>query len=116
MNEKTEKKEKRPRATAIKYDAQRDNAPCIVGLGQGEVARNIIKTAQKNDVAIVENPSLCDMLGKMSIGDEIPEELYDVVAEILVFISRLDEDRSRRYLPDRAKESRIGKVWKGSKT
>ncbi|MEL7608355.1 MAG: EscU/YscU/HrcU family type III secretion system export apparatus switch protein [Bacillota bacterium] len=98
MNQKIDKKEKRPRAAAIQYDPQRDNAPCIVGLGEGEVARNMIKTAEEHDVAIVENPSLCDVLNKMSVGDEIPEELYDVVAEILVFISRLDDDRSQRYL------------------
>lgn len=113
MNKKTGEKDKNPRAAAIRYNPERNGAPRIVGIGQGEVARAMIQTAQDNNVAIVENPSLCDVLGSMNIGDEIPEELYDVVAEILVFISRMDDARSNHSPSDKARESRIGKIRKG---
>lgn len=83
------------KAAALKYDETKDNAPCIVGLGQGLIAENMVSAAKYNSIPIVENKGLADALNKFSIGDEIPEELYQAVAEVLVFISRLDYDKGR---------------------
>lgn len=84
-------------AAALKYNAQTDDAPTIVALGKGEIAGNIIKTAMENDVPVVEDKSLAQILGKLSVGDEIPEELYGVVAQVLVFIAGLDKSYSERF-------------------
>ena len=82
---------------ALKYDMGRDNAPLIVGLGEGYVAQKMLETAEENKIPVVEDDSLISVLNRFSVGDEIPEELYQVVAQILVFIGKLDGSASRRY-------------------
>lgn len=84
-------------AAALKYDAGTDEAPSIVGLGEGYVARKILETAQEKSIPIVEDQSLAGVLSKLSIGDEIPEELYRVIAQVLVFIARMDRQGADRY-------------------
>ena len=77
-------------ATALKYDIDKDNAPKIIGKGKGVVADNIIQSAKKNDIPIYEDENLARQLQVLEIGQEIPSELYEAVAEILIFISRID--------------------------
>ena len=92
-----EKQKPNRQAAALKYDMGRDNAPLIVGLGEGYVAQKILETAEENKIPVVEDDSLISVLNRFSVGDEIPEELYQVVAQILVFIGKLDGSASRRY-------------------
>ena len=54
------------------------------------MADRIIRTAKENNVPVFENSGLVDTLLQLDIGDNIPPELYSVVAEILVFISNID--------------------------
>ena len=96
MNE-NKKKSEPLEATALKYNAESDDVPQIVALGQGYVAENIVKAARENEIPVVEDKSLSSALSRLSVGDEIPEELYQVVAQVLVFISRLDEDYAKRF-------------------
>ncbi|HWR21907.1 MAG TPA: EscU/YscU/HrcU family type III secretion system export apparatus switch protein [Feifaniaceae bacterium] len=84
-------------AAALKYDMGRDNAPLIVGLGQGYVAKKILETADENRIPIVEDESLLSVLNRFSAGDEIPVELYQVIAQVLVFVGRLDSGTAGRY-------------------
>jgi len=90
-------KRQKAQAAALRYDEGRDNAPAIVGLGQGYVAQQILKTAQESNIPVVEDESLADVLNQFSVGDEIPRELYEVIAQILVFIGRLDGSAAGRY-------------------
>lgn len=83
-------------AAALKYDEENNNAPEIVALGKGEVAGKIIDTAKESGVPIYENAPLAESLNKLSIGQEIPRELYDVVAQVLIFVAQLDETRRRK--------------------
>lgn len=85
------------KAAALKYDMGRDSAPLIVGLGQGYVAQKMLETAEENKIPIVEDDSLLSVLNRFSTGDEIPEELYQVVAQILIFIGKLDGSTAKRY-------------------
>ncbi|MDL2224997.1 EscU/YscU/HrcU family type III secretion system export apparatus switch protein [Eubacteriales bacterium OttesenSCG-928-M02] len=85
------------KAAALKYDAQTDDAPYIVGLGVGITAENMVKEAEEHDVPVVENQDVASALTKLGIGDAIPEELFSVVAEILVFIARVDGEQSNRF-------------------
>ncbi len=86
------KKEKAPKkkAAALKYNPQKDNAPVLTAVGEGLLADRIIKTAQENNVPVVRDGGLADLLSHMPAGSLIPPQLYRAVAEILVFISRLD--------------------------
>ena len=81
------------KAVALKYD-ERHPAPRVVASGQGEVARRIIAAAREAGIAVNEDPALVELLGKIPIGDEIPVELYQAVAEILAFVYRLEQRRS----------------------
>lgn len=97
MSQKDEENKRRTEAAALKYDAENDDAPYIVALGKGLVAEQIIETAIDNKVKVVKDEKLSSVLGKLGIGDEIPEELYAVVAEILMFVSSMDEEYKSRF-------------------
>ena len=87
-----EKTERRQQAAALKYDPQTSDAPIIAALGVGSIAEKIIETAKENDIPVVENEALSDVLATLSVGDAIPPKLYEAVAQILVYISKQDEN------------------------
>lgn len=80
-------------AVAIKYDDAEMAAPQVVAKGQRLFAQTIKEIAEEVGVPVVENPPLAWTLIELDIGDEIPEELYAAVAEILVFVYRLKRER-----------------------
>jgi len=82
---------KRKQAVALRYQAGTMEAPKVIAKGKGYVADNIIKTAQDHRIPIQEDPSLVEVLGKLDIDQQIPPELYQVVAEVLAFVYRLDK-------------------------
>lgn len=81
-------------AVALKYDPS-DEAPKIIATGKGKVAERIIETAKEANVAVHEDAKLADTLSKLDIGDFIPPELYEVVAEILVFVDDMEKLKGR---------------------
>ena len=83
----------RQKAAALKYDAQSNSAPVVKAKGSGEVAENIIKLAREHNVPIKEDPDLVALLVQLDLDQEIPPELYKVVAEILAFVYSLDRSR-----------------------
>ena len=91
---KTEDKKKEKTAVAIAYEPG-DTAPKILATGKGEVAERIIETAKENDVPFYQDHKLAETLSKLEIGDAIPPELYDVVAEILVFVDDMDRLKAK---------------------
>ena len=98
-----EKKNIKPKikeAAALRYSPEKGGAPEIVALGKGEIAEKIIASAKENDVPLYEDEALAHTLNTLRIGDEIPKELYEVVAQVLVFVSRLD-NRYEDYISDR---------------
>ena len=74
------------KAVAILYDQEKDRAPKIVAGGKGEVARQIIARAEEAGVHIRQDPDLVELLAKVPLGDEIPLELYQTVADLLSFV------------------------------
>ncbi len=77
-------------AVALKYDASVGEAPIVLAKGQDLIAQNIKKIAGENDVPIVENKPLAQALYKtVDIGDFIPTELYEAVAEVLAYVYNL---------------------------
>ncbi|KYO64921.1 EscU/YscU/HrcU family type III secretion system export apparatus switch protein [Thermovenabulum gondwanense] len=89
------------KAAALKYDKDKDDAPILVAKGQGEIAREILKIAEKESIPILQNSPLVDALMKVEIGFEIPPELYKVVAEILAFVYSLDTTTPRIFSPSK---------------
>lgn len=91
-------KNKKPKtektAVALAYEPG-DRAPKILAAGKGELAERIIDQAKENDVPFYEDGKLAETLSKLQIGDTIPPELYDVVAEILVFVDDMDKMKSK---------------------
>ena len=77
-------------AVAIKYDLQKSSAPFVVAKGQYYIALRIKQIATDNKVQIVENRPLARTLySTVDIGEAIPPELYQAVAEILAFVYNL---------------------------
>lgn len=81
-------------AVAIAYEPG-EAAPKILATGKGEVAERIIAKAKENDVPLYKDNKLADTLSKLKIGDAIPPELYEVVAEILVFVDDMDRLKAK---------------------
>lgn len=81
-------------AVAIAYEPG-ERAPKILAAGKGEVAERIIEKAKENDVPLYKDNKLADTLSKLKIGDAIPPELYEVVAEILVFVDDMDRLKAK---------------------
>ena len=90
----SEKKEEDKIAVAISYDPG-DAAPKILATGKGKIAEKIIETAKENKVPTYKDNKLAATLSKLQIGDMIPPELYEVVAEILVFVDDMDRMKAK---------------------
>lgn len=84
------KKQKQLQAVALQYEAG-DVAPKIIATGKGKIAEKIIETAKEADVAVHKDSKLADTLSRLDIGEYIPPELYEVVAEILVFVDDMEK-------------------------
>ncbi len=77
-------------AVAIKYDGGRMDAPTVLAKGAGPIAQNIRRIAQENDVPLVEDKQLArNLYSSVDIGEEVPMELYQAVAEILAYVYKL---------------------------
>lgn len=81
-------------AGALAYEAG-DAAPRILATGKGELAERIIEKGKEGNVPLYKDNKLASTLSKLEIGDAIPPELYEVVAEILVFVDDMDRLRSK---------------------
>lgn len=79
------------RAIALGYDPEHDAAPRILAIGQGEIARQIMKLAEEHGITMVEDQPVVQALARFNPGQEIPVELYRAIAEILAFVYRLKE-------------------------
>ena len=74
-------------AVAVKYDAETAKAPIVLAKGEDYLAQKIRETAKEHNIEIVENKPLARMLyANVDIGEEIPPELYQAVAEILAMV------------------------------
>jgi flagellar biosynthesis protein len=74
-------------AVALHYDKK--GAPRLVAKGRGSLGAKIIEVAKANNVPIQENEALAGALSNVELGEQIPEELYKAVAEVLIFVLRM---------------------------
>lgn len=94
MAQDNEKDKKPKTAVALEYDPN-DDAPRIIATGKGLIAERIIEKAKEANVPLHQDNELADTLSRLDIGDMIPPELYEVVAEILVFVDAMDKIRAK---------------------
>jgi flagellar biosynthetic protein FlhB len=84
-------------AVAIKYDATKMAAPIVLAKGKGQLAARIRKVAAESGIPIVEKKPLAQALYRMvKVGEAIPVDLYEGVAEILAYVYRLSKTRFKR--------------------
>ncbi len=93
FNQKQRKISQGPTAAVIRYDEENGGTPKMVAQGTGRVANQIIELAKKNNIHMQEDPTLVGNLLDMDLGDNIPPQLYSVIAEILLLI----EDMEKNY-------------------
>lgn len=82
------------KAVALSYDRD-ETAPKVIAKGEGLIARNIIEKGLEENITIYEDSDLVNSLIGLEINDEIPIELYEVVAEIIFYVYNLDMDKGR---------------------
>ena len=84
------------KAVALRYKPDEgDEVPRLVAKGRGEVARRIIELAKEHGVPVQEDPALVEPLLRLDLSEEIPPELYEVVAKVLAFVYSLRSDAPR---------------------
>lgn len=79
-------KNNKKKAVALHYDVKKDNAPKRGAGGSGFIAEKIINLAKEHNIPIYCDKDLCEVLLNLNPNTNIPEELYEIVAKILVFI------------------------------
>jgi len=72
-----------PIAVALEYDGE--NAPQVNARGIGPIAEEIIEIAKQHGVPLQQDAELIEILADLNVGDEIPENLYRAIAEIIAF-------------------------------
>lgn len=82
-------------AVALHYDGE--TAPQVTAKGYGEIAEQIIAIAKHHDVPLEENKELVQLLSQLELGDEIPQELYLAIAEIIAFTYMLKGKRPKGF-------------------
>ncbi len=78
-----------PLAIALRYDDPTRQAPKVTAKGQESMALKILEMARQHNVPVVRNIGLAHSLYDLEIGLEVPEDLYEAVAEVLNFVSQL---------------------------
>lgn len=90
-----EMEKQRPKqAVALEYNPD-DQAPKVIAVGHGALAEKIVDKAKESDIPIHRDDKLASTLAKLEIGEMIPPELYEVVAEILVFVDSMDKLKAK---------------------
>jgi flagellar biosynthesis protein len=80
-------------AIAIKYDKEKDTAPRVVAKGMRLKAEKIREIAKQYNIPVMKNVNLANALYRIDVGQEIPEELYDAVAEVLNLLYELQKEQ-----------------------
>lgn len=88
------KETKQKTAIALEYNPD-EAAPKVIATGKGLIAEKIIEKAKEANVPVHADSKLAGTLSKLEIGDMIPPELYEAVAEILVFVDALEKIKKK---------------------
>lgn len=81
------------KATALKYDKGKSEAPTLKAKGKGHVAEKIIEIAEEHGIPIHRDGNLVEILEKLDLDEEIPLEIYATVAEIFAYIYKVGQQK-----------------------
>jgi len=93
---KMKKKDRQKKAVALKYQPKSDNAPKVIAKGKGKVADKIIEIAREHNLYVHNDPDLIEILSQLDINEQIPPDLYVVIAELLTFVYSLNSGEKFR--------------------
>jgi flagellar biosynthesis protein len=86
-------REKQSRAVALRYDRESQSAPKLLAKGQGAVAERLLAIAMEKGIPLYRDPELLEVLGQLDVGAEIQPELYQAVAEVLIYIYKMNQKK-----------------------
>jgi flagellar biosynthesis protein len=86
----TEKKIGPKKAVALRYTPEKHEAPVLVAKGKGQIADKIMEKAKQHGIPVQEDASLVEVLSQLDLDQQIPPELFQLVAEVLSFVYRSD--------------------------
>lgn len=86
------------KAVALKYTPGENDAPVVTAKGQGKLAETILERAKEHGVPVQEDAALVEVLSKLDLDQQIPPELYQLVAEVLTYVYQAE---------GKAKEGRV---------
>jgi len=90
-----DKKNPNRTAIALEYNPNESEAPTVVATGKGLIADKIVEQAKEAKVPVHKDSKLAKTLSGLEIGDMIPPELYEAVAEILVFVDAMEKIKAK---------------------
>lgn len=93
-NEKINIAAKSKSAIALSYHPD-EPAPQIIASGKGYVADKMLQVAKENQIPVHKDEKLAGTLSRLTVGDYIPPELYEIVSEILVFVDDMDRIKNK---------------------
>lgn len=82
---------RRKRSAALAYDNS-DRAPKVIATGSGEIAKKILALAEEHNIPVQQEDSLGDLLSRLELKADIPENTYRAIATILAFLYRADAE------------------------
>lgn len=89
-----EEPKKRQKVVALKYDIEKQSAPKVIAKGHGLIADRILETAREKGIPLYKDPELIEILSQLDVGLEIQPELYQAVAEVLIFIYKMNQKKA----------------------
>jgi flagellar biosynthesis protein len=96
MPQRSDNSNRNRTAIALSYNPD-EAAPKIIATGKGYIADKILKVAEDTHIPVHKDEQLAGTLSKLEIGDYIPPELYEVVAEILIFVDNMDHIKDKVF-------------------
>jgi flagellar biosynthesis protein len=81
------------KAVALKYDKEKNTAPKVTAKGEGKTAQKIIELAKENDIPIKKDEDLVELLTKVELDKEVPQEMYKAIAELFSFLYKLTNSK-----------------------
>lgn len=93
INQKNRRKINGPSAAVIRYDESKDGSPTVIAQGKGLLATKIMELAKQHNIQMQEDEGLVQHLLDIDLGENVPPQLYSVIAEILLLI----EEMERKY-------------------
>lgn len=81
------------KSIALKWNREHDDAPRLIAAGKGPFADRIIQLALDAGIPVLEDPVLAGIMADSPVGSEIPPELYQLAAEVYIFLMELDQSQ-----------------------